>query len=927
MTKGFFDDWRELEKLRDPGPPALSRAEGLPAPPAPGDTEEHPMPLYILNQLSNLFNYSTLDYRSILEQVLDVAVRSTQAQRGALLLFDNEHKLALKVTHQEGVTSLGGPEILLSMSVIEKVVETDQPIFVHDLSKDNRFSDASSVQALGLLSVMCAPLVLTLRHQGAPELEHRAVHQTTRKILGVIYVDSTSILPCFDEEKFTLFCTLANYATMALRNARLYYEATTDSLTGLFNRRHFETLLADEFLLARKHKTPLSLLMIDLDHFKKVNDTLGHLQGDDVLRRVAGEIRRSVRNTDISGRYGGEEFVVILPDTSLEGAEEVAKKILGQFEHFSCVPVLEKGPPGSARAEVPALSLSIGVAALEPEIEAPADLVKLADHALYLAKESGRGRVQCASREKRELWQRKDRLAGIVGGDPAHDYRNVSILLDTIASVNKTRDLNDLLDLLTDVLIEITQADRGLILLRDPDGRLGTRVARSRHRKPIDPLPTDLSGTLPARVIKTGEAICLPVLAGEDVDQLSSSVRAFQLASVICLPLRVGDRALGVVYLDSRSQNPDFQQSDLPFLEALSREVAMAIEHAQLMEEKRQAEEFRRRELQEENRKLRETLSHRRTIVGESEPMERVFDAVRKVAKSDATVLLCGESGTGKEAIARAIHELSTRRDHLHVIIDCGAIPETLIESELFGHEKGSFTGAISQKIGKFEHANGGTVFIDEVGDLPLQSQVKLLRVLQEREIERVGGTRSIRVDVRVIAATNRDLAGMVKQGLFREDLFYRLNVVVLTVPPLRERGRDILLLAGHFLERFMLQAGKPIRGFTSEAKAALTRHEWPGNVRELENKIEQAVILADGEWVDAEDLALPQADSATEAQTLADRERQLRVQSIQEALRKSQGNISEAAKELGIGRQKFYALMRRYGLQTSRDRKAGQAE
>jgi len=254
----------------------------------------------------------------------------------------------------------------------------------------------------------------------------------------------------------------------------------------------------------------------------------------------------------------------------------------------------------------------------------------------------------------------------------------------------------------------------------------------------------------------------------------------------------------------------------------------------------------------------RRELVHRfDNIVGESPAMRRIFDVIAKVAPSNATVLILGETGTGKELIAEAIHRNSNRKDGPFVKVNCAALPENLLESELFGHERGAFTGADRQRIGRFELANEGTLFLDEIGTMSLATQAKVLRVLQEREFERLGGTRTIRSDVRLIAATNRDLEEAIEAGEFREDLYYRLNVVTIRMPPLRERKEDIIPLATTFLERFARDMKKPMRGFSPAALRLLTRYNWPGNIRELENTIERAVLMADGEIIEPKDIAI----------------------------------------------------------------------
>lgn len=318
--------------------------------------------------------------------------------------------------------------------------------------------------------------------------------------------------------------------------------------------------------------------------------------------------------------------------------------------------------------------------------------------------------------------------------------------------------------------------------------------------------------------------------------------------------------------------------------------------------------------LELENVALRKQVDQRGfdEIVGESPPMQQVFSVIHKVATTDASVLLMGESGTGKELVAKAIHRSSNRCQGPLIIINCGAIPENLLESELFGHEKGSFTGADAQKKGKIEYADGGTLFLDEIGDLSGGLQVKLLRFLQEHRIERVGGRETIPVDVRVIAATNRDLKQEIVEKRFREDLYYRLGVVTLVLPALRERGEDTALLAKVFLQRFSPQYQKEIRGFSGEAMVAIRSYPWPGNVRELENRVKRAVIMSEDRFLTMSDLELS-ANEVAVAKSLREVRDQLEKEQVQMVLMKHGWNISKAAAELDISRPTLHVLIKKY--------------
>jgi two-component system NtrC family response regulator len=326
---------------------------------------------------------------------------------------------------------------------------------------------------------------------------------------------------------------------------------------------------------------------------------------------------------------------------------------------------------------------------------------------------------------------------------------------------------------------------------------------------------------------------------------------------------------------------------------------------------------FRMHELEQENRRL---LEHQGSsplegIIAISDTMRNVCRKIEKVAPTLATTLLLGESGTGKEVLARTLHALSDRAQKPFVAINCAAIPDALLESELFGYEKGAFTGAIKQTPGKLETANGGTLFLDEVGDMPLALQAKLLRFLQERVVERVGGREAMPVDVRVVCATNRDLNASIAAGQFREDLFYRISEVTVQIPPLRERAADVLVIAQYLLENRAKRHGRVLHGFAPDAIQALQQHAWPGNVRELENKINGAVIMAEGKHVTAADLGLNEGCAATEFLNLRIARQRAESQAIRQALSVSSGNLSRAAELLGITRPTLYDLLEKNGI------------
>lgn len=389
-------------------------------------------------------------------------------------------------------------------------------------------------------------------------------------------------------------------------------------------------------------------------------------------------------------------------------------------------------------------------------------------------------------------------------------------------------------------------------------------------------------------------------------------------AAFFSLPIIRGQKVLGTIGAERVYINPHLLRQDLQLLAMIAAMMAPAVELYML-------ENIEKVRLENENRRLKNTLKERfkpSNIIGCSKPMQDIYQLIHKVAATKATVLILGESGVGKELVATAIHYNSPSADGPFIKANCAAFPESLAESELFGHEKGAFTGAIATHKGFFEQADGGTIFLDEVGELSLSVQTKLLRVLQERSFQRVGGNRPINIDVRIIAATNRDLAKMVEEGSFREDLYYRLNVFPMMIPPLRDRGSDVITLADHFVKVFAEENGKNINRISTPALNMLMGYHWPGNVRELENVIERAVILADDKAIHSYDL--PPSLQTEEKEIGVDQVGQItleaRIQAIEtkmiiEALKKHNGHMGDAAKELGLTRRMLSVRMEKYDI------------
>jgi formate hydrogenlyase transcriptional activator len=507
----------------------------------------------------------------------------------------------------------------------------------------------------------------------------------------------------------------------------------------------------------------------------------------------------------------------------------------------------------------------------------------------------------------------------------------LDLLLDVTNAVVTQLDTRELFRAVAPALRRCCSADVAALSLFDPDaGVLRHHVCDAPEdfctRSDV-PMISELTldGSASGHVFKTGKP---RAFSQSDLDDFPESafIRARGIRSACSVPLATAHGILGTLNLGA-FRDDAFSSDQFPLLTRVAGQIAIAVRNAfsyqrieelnaQLAQEKLYLEDEIRSDYQFEE------------IIGRSKALDRVLREIQTVAPTDSTVLITGETGSGKELVARAIHQLSTRRDHAFVKLNCAAIPTGLLESELFGHEKGAFTGAINQRIGRFELANRGTVFLDEVGEIPLELQPKLLRVLQEREFERLGSTRTLRTDARLIAATNRDLASLADEQKFRQDLFYRLNVFPITVPPLRERREDIPMLVRHFAQQFARRMKKNVENISTETMDALTRYDWPGNIRELQNLIERAVILSTRPTLDVPVAALngrtarPTFASATagkpthrrEVETLEDADRRHIVAALERTNWVVAGPNGAAAR-LGIKRSTLQFRMRKLGI------------
>jgi two-component system, NtrC family, response regulator HydG len=474
-------------------------------------------------------------------------------------------------------------------------------------------------------------------------------------------------------------------------------------------------------------------------------------------------------------------------------------------------------------------------------------------------------------------------------------------------TINAIRGLDELQERLLELLFEVIPAQHAGIMLSEEDTWDTDSIFALDRVKGKDQSVT-ISTTIVQQVLREGIALLTNDVASDE-KLTSESMVSSHAVSVMCVPIKMLDRKLGAVYLDTSVKSDKFNRDHLQLVTAISCIAAVAIENARHFEW-----------LESENRRLLNDVNIDHNMIGEGAAMQRVYHFISKVSPTDSTVLIVGESGTGKELAARAIHRNSKRAMKPIIAVNCAALTETLLESELFGHEKGAFTGAISQKKGRLEIADGGTLFLDEIGELSPALQVKLLRVLQEREFERVGGMQTIKVDIRLIAATNKNLEEAIEASEFRQDLFYRLNVVSFEMPRLRERKEDIPLLANYFAQKYAAKCNRRITGASTEARAYLVEYDWPGNVRELENAIERAVVLGSTDLILPEDLPealLEKEVSITPTTSYHEAVIQTKKQIILSAIEKSKGSYTEAAKLLGVHPNYLHRLIRNLNLRS----------
>jgi diguanylate cyclase (GGDEF)-like protein len=866
---------------------------------------------------ADLISVKSFDFKRTARVSLQTALRLSGAQAGFLATVDKTREL-------EVVVSTGIDE--------EGILEEPRLVPLYEAVSDGGAAQshvgiaAGSLQLSGACSIAVVPLLLRLRPVGASKESlnrerRRFAEPKVYKPLGVLFVARSGNEP-FSPEELQALERFAEWAGEVMTNSQLYRSQTHDPLTDLYRRHELDQHLTVETTFAKHTNSPVALVMVDIDNLGAVNRDFGRARGDKVISRVARLVRAQVRIGDACFRYGGEEFAVVLPGTDPEGALATAEKIRRSVEGY-------KGFGGGIEVLV-----SAGVAVYPQHADGSAELLRKADQSLFIAKQEGGNRSLLWHRRIPKHALRSDKLIGILTGNMAKDYRNVMMLLDTVVVVNSLMERNQVLKTLLDMLIQLSGCKRGALYL-ESEGEWQVEVALDSVGHKIE--IKDVCSLAFDALRKQG----LPVAGSSDDEEnpeLAEACRTLGLERVICMPLTVKGKLIGGMYFDSNAANREFGDSDLIFMRALARELGTALEKSRLnlenVEQKKELEELTARLAQKVQAQATELADLSRNlsqlqlrynydkIVGKSEAMQKVFKLLDRITDTDVPVLIQGETGTGKELVARALHVNGPRREASFVSVNCSAITESLMESELFGHVRGAFTGADRDKPGLFEQAHRGTIFLDEIQDMSNGMQRELLRVLQEGEIRRVGGKDIIHVDVRVISACNRDLREMVQQSQFRQDLFYRLNVVSIELPPLRDRKEDIPLLVQRLLEDARTHDGREVK-LDKDALRAILRYDWPGNVRQLQNFIEKTTLLIEGNTIRAEHVTLdgerPRGGTTGISRLFeidySEAKQAFAREYLKAVLARNGGNVTRAAAEATIVRSSFHKMMRKHGI------------
>ncbi|MBI5367801.1 MAG: sigma 54-interacting transcriptional regulator, partial [Planctomycetes bacterium] len=777
-----------------------------------------------LVQITKRLN-SELDLRKLLQTIVDTAIELTRADRGFLILREGE-EMKFEVSRNLGSRDVEDPSTKISKTIALRVLDKGEVVMTSDAAGDERLLQSQSIRDLKVRSILCVPL----RVRG--------------RMVGALYLDALFAPDAFGERELVLLEVLVDQAAVALEKAHLLKENLYDQATGLYAASYIDRSAGSELARCIRYGRSLSVIYVAVDRLQVLIDLYGPEALPEFLRGIATVLRAGVRSVDLVGRHDADGLALLLPETERAEAIKLADRLRGEVEQKKIV-------VGGKPLEV---TVSMGVFGFPADGKKLAELQHRGREALYTAQREGGNRVVSImegvltdAKVKRDVAADTDIDSLVLSRD------GITVLGMVMKVMNAGLDLAKVLELSMRMILQVTKAERGFIMLKEADGQFKPVTAFNLRDEEISTPQFALSQTLLDRVEHGGEPVIVNDAMAESQIRNIASIQDLQIRSILAVPIRTDAEVIGVVYVDNLSVTRKFTQSDLELLTAFARKIAIPVENSRKFQQAEAEAEALKRTVKANQELLRTKYSYTQ-IIGASKPMRELFRVLDKVVETHFPVIIQGESGTGKELVAKAIHFNGPRKDRPFVAENCGALPESLLESVLFGHMKGSFTGADRDKEGLFEFANGGTRVLDEIGEMGMDMQKKFLRVLQEGEVRRVGGKSSTKINVRIVCATNRELKKMVDGNAFREDLYYRLNVFSITLPPLRDRVEDIPGLIEHFLEKSAIEMGQPKREMGRDVMKLLTGYGWPGNIRQLENEVKRLVAFA-GAKIDVKDL------------------------------------------------------------------------
>lgn len=892
--------------------------------------------LRIINEVS-----TEQDPEKILESIFEIGMELTDASSGAISMLETKidendpetpeadqdvQTLKLKTYQTNDEETISENEKKeLALMVMQEAIEKGKAVTEQNLEGNLEFQELQEMQQSPPSALLTVPL------------------SARGNVFGTLYLakhDSDDGETGFEEEEISLTTILSNQGAIALESALRYQSSIEDSETGVYSHNYFLHRLKDEVQKANRLDGAVSLLLVDADELKHLSDIVGSEAKNKVFSKVGELLQDELREYDtpartdsLSGRYGGDEFEVLLTGTGKEEAQSVAGRILETI----------RNTPFRVDDQTISVTLSIGIASFPEDANDAHELIEMADRALLLSKQEGGDQYHAFDARDVEVEEKKKEiLQGQDLGDFFETRNNLLIKSALSDIISSGLEIDQILQITLQTMLDLTGADRGAIVLEDEEiysikAQYLPEVSDEILTPGEDEDQQTLNQELVEHTLKQEESLLIGDAPDDLIHQETASWKQKEEGPILVSPLQQHDNKMGLVYLENNNSDELFTEKDQNIIRSLCNQIANHLQNAW----KHQQKVSELNIVREKYKQVKSTLQQRsrfQNIVGKSEPMQEVFDILEKVIPTNLNVVVQGETGTGKELAARAIHFNGPRRENPFLAVNCARFSESLLESELFGHMKGSFTGADRDRAGLFEQADEGTLFLDEIGDMSQPMQAKLLRVIETGTVRRIGDDKERNVDVRLISASNKNLKQLCEKNKFREDLYYRLKDAQIYIPPLRERKEDIPLLVEHFLKELAEEEDEPVKQASRKTIQSLMREDWPGNVRQLRSKVRQMAIFAGdkktihlpGDKSEPEPTEQPYPSSESEEKNIVFLEdpedgefrtlEDLEKEGIRHALQKTDNNKKEAADLLGISTATIYRKIRQYNIEEDED-------